>query len=145
MTYLMNLLADRKMLLDNIAYQLFLDVVNFYSCQDTKLMRYNDVTKKFQFIGKKLFHSKFIHFLLGYKHMGAFVEKMNAEKCLDMSRYELDPSTTKINFAVPSKSAEKYITKTKRYSPLEIRILCLIVLYNMHKIKRTESNFYQLA
>ena len=102
MTYLMNLLADRRMRLDNIAYQLFLDVVNFYSCQDTKLMRYNDVTKQFWFIGRKLFHSKLIHYLLGYKHMGAFVEKMNAEKCLDMSRYELDPSTTKINFAVPS-------------------------------------------
>ena len=27
---------------------------------------------------------------------------MNGEKCLDMSRYELDPSTTKINFARPS-------------------------------------------
>ena len=34
--------------------------------------------------------------------MGAFVEKINAEKCLDMSGYELDPSTTKIKFAVPS-------------------------------------------
>ena len=53
----MNLLADRKMPLDNIAYQLFVDAVNFYSCQDKRLMRYNDVTKKFWFIGRKLFHT----------------------------------------------------------------------------------------
>ena len=71
------LLAHRKLPLDNISYNLFMDVVNFYSCKTTQLMRYNPVSKSFWQVGKKLFHSKFINFMCGFKHLGALVEKMD--------------------------------------------------------------------
>ena len=56
----MQLFAKKKIQVNEIAYLLFLDVVNFYSCETTMQMRYNDITKKYFYIGKKRFHGQFL-------------------------------------------------------------------------------------
>ena len=43
----MQLFAKKKIQVNDIAYLWFLDVVNFYSCETTMQMRYNDVTKHY--------------------------------------------------------------------------------------------------
>ena len=49
---------------DNIAYQLFLDVILFYSTQNIHAMQYSDSSKQFWALGMRLFKSKFIRFML---------------------------------------------------------------------------------
>ena len=55
----MQLLAKKKIQVNDIAYLLFLDEVNFYSCEATLQMQYNDVTNKLFYIGKTRLHGKF--------------------------------------------------------------------------------------
>ena len=52
----------------NIAYQLFMDVVQFLSLDNTCAMRYSDTVKRFWATGYRLFHGKFLRFLSGVKN-----------------------------------------------------------------------------
>ena len=77
-----------------MAFQLFLDVVKWYSCEDSRGMRYNDNTLRFFWLGKKLFGGKFLRFMAGPKN----------ETDLLLGKSTLSPATSKLNFACPSQS-----------------------------------------
>jgi hypothetical protein len=52
---------------DNIAFQLLMDVGNFYSKDTVKNTRYTDQTLAFWVTVKKLFKGKGINFVRGFK------------------------------------------------------------------------------
>ena len=54
----MGLLASGTFPLHNICYLLFLDIVEWFSCDSTTHMRYGHETVKFWQIGYRLFHGK---------------------------------------------------------------------------------------
>ena len=82
--------------LRNIAYILFLDVVNWYSLDTTTHMRYQPTSMNFWKVGYRLFHGKFLRFMSGEKSMGHLIENPDDKGCID-------PSYSCINFAVPSR------------------------------------------
>jgi hypothetical protein len=86
------LVSKQEFPLDNIALLLFLDTVNFFSCKSTTCMKYFPETKRFWKSGYRLFHAKFLYFMGGPKNVG-----QGEENC-----GHIDPSTARINFAVPS-------------------------------------------
>ena len=88
----MKLVVEGKFPLNNVAFLLFTDVVKWFSCDDTRCMRYSDTTMKFFWLGKKLFGSRFIRFMSGPKNETDFLTGSRA----------LSPSSSKINFACPS-------------------------------------------
>ena len=51
-----NLLASQEFPTKNICFLLFLDLVDWYSCENTSRMRYRTETVKFWQIGYRLFH-----------------------------------------------------------------------------------------
>ena len=67
------LIANNKFPMDNIAFLLFLDVVRWYSKDNTVAMRYDDSVSKFWRIGFKSIHGRFLRFLRGPKHNGQIV------------------------------------------------------------------------
>ncbi|XP_060589874.1 uncharacterized protein LOC132745056 [Ruditapes philippinarum] len=83
-----SLLADRKLPLTNIAFLLFSDVVNWFTLESSKKMRYSNDVKLFWNIGLKLFKGKFLRFMSGWKNQG---------------QSNHNPSESSINFAVPSR------------------------------------------
>jgi hypothetical protein len=50
-----DLIASRRLPLDNIAFLLFNDVVQWFTLNNSSQMRYSDVVKKFWRMGNKLF------------------------------------------------------------------------------------------
>ena len=79
--------------MDNIAYQLFLDVIKFHANKNIHSMRYTTEVKEFWALGYKLFRGKFIRFMGGYKASG----RLDVEA----GRKNLSPQNTEINFACP--------------------------------------------
>ena len=62
---LCDFVGQKKFPMSNIAFLLFLDVVNWYS---TKNMRFQySETLQFWKIGQRLFHSRFLRFMLGLR------------------------------------------------------------------------------
>ena len=96
--------------LDNIAFLLFLDVVNWFSNSNTCTMRYEyEETIQFWMIGFCLFHGKWLRFMSGQKNLGQVLDH-TAE------RGDFDPLLSSINFAVPHiKQLRKEIEKTGNY------------------------------
>ncbi|KAK3086499.1 hypothetical protein FSP39_019282 [Pinctada imbricata] len=92
------LLAAGDFPMTNICYLLFLDLVEWFSCPTTTLMRYRSETLKFWQIGYKLFHGKFLRFMTGLKNEGEILNH-------DTEKGFFDPLRSKINFPVPSKHA----------------------------------------
>lgn len=90
------LLSRGKIPKSNICYLLFLDLVDWYSTDNTSRMRYRPETIKFWQIGYRLFHGKFLRFMAGPRHAG-HVLTSKTEKGY------YDPYESKINFPVPSK------------------------------------------
>lgn len=88
-----DLLASASFPTDNICYLLFLDVVAWFSCENTTLMRHNP---KFWQIGFRLFHGKFLRFKSGMKNLGQVVGGIT-------ERGIFDPVDSCVNFAVPSR------------------------------------------
>lgn len=80
-----------KFPLNNIAFQLWCDVVDRYDNKDTRQMRYSLDTLKFFWVGKKLFGGRFIRFMGGMKN----------EKQQLTGSSSLDPHLLKVNFACP--------------------------------------------
>ena len=70
------LLAHQNFPTNNIAYLLFLDIVDFFSSDTAFSMRYNDQTKQFWTLGYKLFKGKFIRFM-GVKKYLVDQKKLN--------------------------------------------------------------------
>ena len=92
----LHLVSTGEFPLQNIAYILFLDVVNWYSKKTTTLMRYQTAALNFWKVGYRLFHGKFLRFISGQKSMGHSIDHPE-----DLGY--IDPSSSSINFAVPSR------------------------------------------
>ena len=90
------LVRDSNFPLKNISFQLWLEVVKWFSCGSTTEMRYSDSTKKFWKLGYRLFGGQFIYFMSGYKNRITVVME-------DTEKGIYPPSQSDINFAVPSK------------------------------------------
>ena len=105
------LLASGRLPTDNICYLLFLDIIEWFSSENTSQMRYQfPETVRFWQIGSRLFHGKFIRFMSVLRHFGQVVEG----SC-DSGMF--DPSTSKINFAVPSKSTLQAVAPKASFYP----------------------------
>ena len=88
--------SEDRFPLDNIAFLLFLDVVNFFSATTTTQMKYEyPETLQFWNVGLKLFHRRFLRFMSGPKNQGQLIQGQTYRGCYD-------PQYSKINFAVPS-------------------------------------------
>ena len=93
----MNLLATETFPTHNICYLLFLDIVEWFSCNSTTHMRYREETLQFWRIGYRLFHGKFIRFMSG---MRSFDQVLDGTS----DKGFFDPLKSKVNFAVPSRN-----------------------------------------
>ena len=61
------LLNENSFPLNNVAFHLFCDAVEFYENKGNQCIRYSDRSKTFWWTGKKLFHGKFLRFMGGLK------------------------------------------------------------------------------
>ena len=73
---------------NNLAYRLFLDVLNFYNTRNIHATRYDEKTKRFWMLGFRLFRGKFIRFMGGLKSTNSDQTKTS-------------PLDSDINFLVP--------------------------------------------
>ena len=73
----MGLLASGTFPLHNICYLLFLDIVEWFSCDSTTHMRYGHETVKFWQIGYRLFHGNFLRFMSGIRNFGQVLDGIN--------------------------------------------------------------------
>ena len=90
----LKLVADGKFPMNNISFLLFLDVVQFHSQTNICGMRYSHAVKQFWAVGLRLFRSRFIRFMGGYKAIG---QVSSRRETLD----SLSPEKTNINFVCP--------------------------------------------
>ena len=88
------LVANDTYPLDCIALPCWLDTVKWYNCRSTTDMQYRDETRLFWRVVYKILHGTAIRLFSGMKSLGQVV---NGE----MSRGELSPQESQINFAVP--------------------------------------------
>ena len=87
------LVAEKTFPMSNIAYLLFLDIVNWFSSTH---MRYSDEIKRFWRVGLKLFKGKFLRFMSGMKNSG--------QQDIDVtSQNTYKASESLVNFAVPDR------------------------------------------
>lgn len=93
----LDLLASGTFPKTNICYLLFLDIIEWFSCESTTQMRYGKETLKFWQIGYRLFHGKFLRFMSGPRSYGQVLDG-TSEKGV------FDPLHSKVNFAVPSRN-----------------------------------------
>jgi hypothetical protein len=95
----MGLLASGTFPLHNICYLLFLDIVEWFSCDSTTHMRYGHETvkkkKTFWQIGYRLFHGKFLRFMSGIRNFGQVLDGTSEIGFFD-------PLKSKVNCAVPN-------------------------------------------
>jgi len=88
------LVSERQFPVQNIAYLLWCDVINFLTCSGTRQMRYNPECMKFFWVGKKFFGGRFMRFMSGMKNETDILQGKNI----------LDPKKARINFACPSEA-----------------------------------------
>ena len=69
----LRLIVEGKFPLNNVAFLLFTDVVQWFSLDDVRQMRYSETTLKFFWLGKKLFGSRFTRFMSGPKNETDFL------------------------------------------------------------------------
>ena len=62
------LVQDGKFPLNNIAFELFLDIVEWFDKGESRQMRYSPSTLHFFGLGRKLFGGRFIQFMSGPKN-----------------------------------------------------------------------------
>lgn len=65
--------------MNNICFQLFLDVVRFFGTQSTIEMRYSNEVKRFWMTGFRLFHGRFLRFMGGPKNAGQLIKGVQKE------------------------------------------------------------------
>ena len=71
------MIHDGSFPFENIAFQLFMDVCRFLTCENTSSLRYSETIKHFWRIGYRLFHGKWLIFMSGPKHIGTHREREN--------------------------------------------------------------------
>ena len=101
----LKLVSEGRFPIDNIAFHLFCDTVEYYDKADTRLMRYSDKSKTFWWTGRKLFHGQFIRFMEGMRYTPQ-TENISS----------LEPQATHINFAVP------HTRSLLEYNPVGVEI-----------------------
>ena len=62
------LVQDGKFPLNNIAFELFVDIVGWFDKDESRQMRYSPSTLQLCWLGRKLFGGRFIRFMSGPKH-----------------------------------------------------------------------------
>ena len=78
------LLASGRLPFDNICYLLFLDVVEWFSTENTSKMRYKfPQTVQFWNIGSRLFHRKFLQIMSGPRSFGQTLDGSSEKGCFD--------------------------------------------------------------
>ena len=90
-----HLVSEGNFNLNNIAVQLFWDVVKFHKIKNIHAMRFSSDVKKFWTLGLQLFHSKFIRFMGGYKSVGQLASSSVTTK------QDMTPETAHVNFVCP--------------------------------------------
>ncbi len=88
--HVMRQLAGGTFPVDNIAYRLFLDVVNFHEHGNIFAMQYSANVKQFWAAGYRLFKSKFVRFMGGLKCQGQ-----------DQDNQKGSSAQAKVNFVCP--------------------------------------------
>ena len=63
-----SMVKNKQFPLNNIAFNLFTDVITWFSKADTRGMRYSQPALKFFWLGKKLFGGRFVCFMSGLKN-----------------------------------------------------------------------------
>lgn len=91
--------------MNNIAFELFLDVVRWYTSE----MHYSQQTKMFWKLGYRLFGGRFIHFMGGFKGESQLVEYCDL-------RGSLSPQEAEKNFVVPS------VHYLRKYNPCQLNV-----------------------
>jgi hypothetical protein len=91
----MGLIASGTFPLHNICYLLFLDIVEWFSCDSTTHMSYAHETVKFWQIGYRLFHGKFLRFMSGIRNFGQVLDGTSEKGFFDSLK-------SKVNCAVPN-------------------------------------------
>lgn len=102
-------IADGKLPLNNISFELFFDVVNWFSVDDTRSMRYSPSTLKFFWLGRKLFGCKFVRFMSGPRNETDLLSGLST----------LSPLNSKINFACPKEDVLREINPLGQDFPSE--------------------------
>ena len=59
----LKLVSQKDFPLDNVAFQLFLDVVKWFDTEDVRSIRHNDTSMTFFWLGKRLFGGRFLRFM----------------------------------------------------------------------------------
>ena len=62
------LVQDGKFPFNNIAFELFLDIAEWFDKDESRQMRYSPSTLQFFWLGRKLFGGRFIQFMSGPKN-----------------------------------------------------------------------------
>ena len=90
-----HMMSEDRFPIENICFQLFLNVIEWYSAPNTSEMRYiHDETKQFWEVGYRLFKGKFLRFMAGPRGLGQIVTgNQEKGKCSAVD--------SNINFAVP--------------------------------------------
>ncbi len=101
--------------MNNICFLLFTDLIEWFSCQNTCNIKYQTETMQFWQIGYRLFQGKVLRFMSGLRNYGQVLNK-NAE------RSELNPSDSRINFAVPAQ--KNLYRKEDKLLPIYPGIIC---------------------
>lgn len=91
----LQLLADEKFPMQNIAYELFNDLIRWLSVEKCNLMRYSPVTLRFWRSGRHMLKKKYIRTMSGPKLSGCSTTHED-----ERGKYSTEHS--KVNFAVPS-------------------------------------------
>lgn len=112
---LLRLIHLDKLPLTNISLLLFLDVVRWYSLENTTNMQYSIDCLKFWKVMYRLFHGKALRFMGGMKSSKEDVNESNTANC---GGY--DPAFSSINFAVPSQKRLSTFDGTAVELPNEI-------------------------
>jgi len=99
--------------LDNIAFLLWLEVVSWYNCGNTKRMRYLDTTKLCWKLGWRMFGGRFINFMCGYEN-----QQSEKNDFSDDPKCSFDPASSRINLVVPD---EKVLRKSTPYTEVTDR------------------------
>ena len=105
------MVAEGTFPMTNIAYLLFLDIVEWFSNDSTTQMRYPEETKIFWRVGMKLFKGKFLRYMSGLKNAG---QGDMESRCSGL----YNPMESQVNFAVPKRAVlDKMASPVQTFSP----------------------------
>ena len=115
----MGLLASGTFPLHNICYLLFLDIVEWFSCDSTTHMRYGHETVKFWQIGYRLFHGNFLRFMSGIRNFGQVLDGTS-------ERGFFDPLKSKVNLTRIIQSLYYAYGADRGRSIIRVKVNCAV-------------------